>query len=128
MTLRLRNRIALESLLVGNGSGNYVSGVDGKGAIEFQLKPDESGRLNVLYGKGDANPALPRKDVKERQVGLWNQVEIRFEGNELTFFLNGECVNHTTLTQPVECFIALRNGSMVRFRYVRIISPPPKKA
>ena len=112
-------------MLSGTGSGNYVAGVDGKGAIEYQLKPGESGRLNVLYGKGENNPGLPRQDVKERQAGLWNQAEIRFVGNELTYYLNGEQVNHATLGQPVGCFIALRNGSMIRFRYLRIISPPP---
>lgn len=113
-------------LLSSNGSGNNVKGLEAKGAIEYQLKPGESGRLNVLFGKGASNPGLPRKNVEERQTGLWNKVEIRFEGNNLTYFLNGEQVNQATLDFPIETFIALRNGSQIRFRSVRIISPPPK--
>ena len=115
-------------LLLSVGSGNNVAGLSARGALEYQLKPGETGKLRVLEGKDSDDSALARKDVAERPPGIWNDVEIRFEGNNLSYFLNGKLVNHARLEFPRPSHIALRNGCEIRFRNIRLISPPPQES
>lgn len=109
-------------------NGNYVAGQTARGAIEYQLKPGESGNLCILAGKANDNPKTLRKVEVERPLGLWNDLEIRFEGNNLDFYLNNQLVNHVQIDQPRDCNVALRNGCAVAFRHIRVFSPPPAKA
>jgi Domain of Unknown Function (DUF1080) len=122
------DRTGIMLSVVAGHNGNYVAGQTARGAIEYQLKPGESGNLCILAGKGNDNPKTLRKVEAERPVGLWNDLEIRFEGNNLDFYLNNQLVNHVQIDQPRDCNVALRNGCAVAFRHIRVISPPPAKA
>jgi hypothetical protein len=88
------------------------------GHLEYQLKPVQSGALAIAWQP----MTLPRREEAERPAGQWNEVEIRYEGSNLTFGLNGAAVNQATLEQYWPCHIALlAQGSDIRFRNLRMI-------
>jgi hypothetical protein len=99
--------------------GLQIQGSRAAGAIEYQVKPGESGDLVVL---GRPQHHVPSRGRTERPVGNWNELEIRFDGPDLVFSLNGVKVNQVVVTNPRPVHVELiAQGSDVRFRNLRII-------
>jgi len=95
-----------------------VDGVSRKGEIEYQLLPGESGNLWVI----GPNQKMPHQGDAERPRGEWNVAEIRYEGANLTFLLNGRFVNQAQIVDPRPLRISLvAQGSEVRFRNLRLV-------
>ena len=95
-----------------------VGGFARKGEIEYQLLPGESGDLWVI----GPDRKIPRQGGSERPPGQWNVAEIRYEGTNLTFHLNGMVVNQATVVEPRPLRIGLvAQGSEIRFRNLSLV-------
>jgi hypothetical protein len=52
----------------------------------------------------------------------WNDVEVRFEGRFLSFFLNGQLVNRLEANRDIECQVGFNSlDADIRFRNIRIV-------
>jgi len=95
-----------------------VEGFARKGEIEYQLLPGESGDLWVI----GPDRKIPRQGGSERPPGQWNVAEIRYEGTNLTFHLNGMVVNQAQVVDPRPLRINLvAQGSEIRFRNLSLV-------
>lgn len=106
----------------------------------FEVQIDETGapdgtlvrRTGAIYGE----PKQERTPVAARPPGLWNEFEIRAEGQEYTVLLNGERVTRfrnsdparglpTTEETPTFIGFQINPGSRVAFRNIRIRALEP---
>jgi len=106
----------------------------------FDVRIDETGAPDgsIVRRTGAINgePKQERTPVAARPPGLWNEFEIRVEGQEYTVFMNGERVTRfrnsdparglpTTPDTPTFIGFAVYPGSRVAFRNIRIRALEP---
>ncbi len=106
----------------------------------FEVRIDETGAPDgsIIRRTGAINgePKQERTPVAARPPGLWNEFEIRVEGQEYTVLMNGERVTRFRNSDParglpttdeVPTFIgfAVHPGSRVAFRNIRIRALEP---
>lgn len=98
-----------------------VEGMQITGGILYMVTPGEAGDL--CGGHQKKTPRIrPRQYDAERPIGMWNEIEIRSSGQDLTFLLNGRIVNQARTNQSRPYHIVVNGwwGSAVRFRNIRL--------